>query len=118
EGSVTGVAAEDIGDFSLTHFKNAGQLLRGGLPLVLLFKRDIRLIYLTISTDLVLRKAHETTLLCKRLKDGLTDPPNRVGNKFNTLGFIKALGCFNQTQVAFVNQVAERKPLMLILFGN
>jgi len=57
-------------------------------------------------------------LLGQGLKDGLTNPPNRVGDKFEAPRFVKALGGFDQAEVAFIDEVAERKPLILVLLGD
>src|ERR1044072_8244930 len=52
------------------------------------------------------------------MEDRLTDPPNSIGNKLETAGFIKTLGSFYEAQVTFINEITERQALILVLFSH
>ena len=54
-------------------------------------------------------------MLCKSLEDRLTDPPHRVGDELEAACLIESAGCFDQTEIAFIDQVAQGKTLILIL---
>ncbi len=67
-------------------------------------------------SNLVKRQSYDTALLCYCLKNALANPPYGIGNELETTCFIKLLRCFDETDVAFINQVSKSKPLMLVLF--
>src|SRR4051812_29467465 len=101
------VTLENIIDFRLAHFQKLCKFFGRRLTLVLLFESHVSFIGLVIRADLILRQAHKSSLLGQRLQDRLTDPPYRIGNKLESLGLIKALCSFDQTEIAFVDQIAE-----------
>ena len=49
------------------------------------------------------------TLVGDRPGDRLTDPPGGVGGEFETLAILEFLDGSDQTEIAFLNQVEERK---------
>jgi hypothetical protein len=42
-------------------------------------------------------------VLRQRLKNGLTNPPDSIGDKFETARLIKPLSSFDKTQITFVD---------------
>ena len=56
--------------------------------------------------------------LRKSLQNRLTYPPHSIRNEFESPGFVKTLGRFDKTQVSFIDQVAKREPLVLILLRH
>lgn len=46
----------------------------------------------------------------------MTDPPNRIGDKFETTGLVKLLCGLDQPKVSLVDEVGEAETLVLILF--
>ena len=61
--------------------------------------------YNVIRTNFILRQTNQPTLLSQCLQDGLTNPPNRIRNKFESFGFIETLGSFNQSKVTLIDQI-------------
>ena len=114
---MTGIAGKDIGNFRFAHVQDVGKLLSRGFALIFLLKGDEGFIGLIISANLILWKAHQSSLLGQGLQYRLTDPPYSIRNKFKALGFIKALCGFDKSQVALIDKVAQRQALMLVLFG-
>ena len=66
----------------------------------------------------VYRDADGPCLIGNRTGDGLTNPPGRIGGEFKTLGVVKFLHRFDQTQVAFLNQIQKLHPASNISFCN
>jgi len=52
-------------------------------------------------------ESYNPGLFGKCLKDGLPDPPDSIGDKFKSPGFIKPLGRFDETKITFVDQVRK-----------
>jgi hypothetical protein len=75
------------------------------------------LLILLREPTLLSGQAHDARLFGQGLQDRLANPPHGVGDEFEAAGFVEALGGFDQAQVAFVDEVAERKALILVLFG-
>src|SRR4030042_5871056 len=48
----------------------------------------------------------------------MPNPPDCIGNKFKSPGFIKLFCSLNKAQISFIYQVKKSKPLILILFCN
>jgi hypothetical protein len=67
---------------------------------------------------LVHRQAHDVALLDDRLHDGLTDPPDRVGDELEALLLVEAVGGLDQTEVALVDEVEETEALADVLLGD
>ena len=65
--------------------------------------------------------AHETApaiaLFGEGLQDRLADPPHSIGDEFEALRFVEALGSLDEAEVALVDEVAQRKTLVLVLLG-
>jgi len=57
-------------------------------------------------------------LFSERLQDALSDPPYGVGDEFESSGLIESLCCFDESEIAFVDQIRKRKSLILILFSD
>ncbi len=114
---MSGIALEDVIDLSFAHVEQFSQLLGGRFTLMLLLEGHVCLICLVVSANLVLRETNETTLFSQSLEDGLTDPPNSVRDEFEAFGFIETLCRLDQTKVTLVDQITQRKPLVLVLFG-
>ena len=85
---------------------------------MLLLEAGEGLVDLVERSDLVERQTHDTRLLGQCLKNGLTNPPHSVRNKFESAGFIEFFGGFYQSQITFIDKVGQAEPLILVLFGN
>ena len=70
------------------------------------------------STNPVQRQADDARLFGQRLQDRLPDPPHGVGDEFEPAGLVEPLGRFDQAEVPFVDQIAQRQPLVLILLRD
>jgi hypothetical protein len=64
------------------------------------------------------RNANGLRLIGERAADGLLDPPGGVRGKLRALAGIKLLDRAHQADVAFVDQVEQRKAVVLIVAGN
>ena len=56
-------------------------------------------------------------MFCQGLENALADPPHRIGNEFETTGFIELFRRFDEAQVAFVDEVRQAEALILVLLG-
>ncbi len=116
--NVTGSHAERSFYFVGSDFEQFGQFFRAGFTFKRLFEFGKRLVDFIQRTYFVQGQTYDTALFGQGLQNALANPPNGVGNEFKTARFVETLGCFNQTQVAFVDQVRKAKSLILILFCN
>src|SRR5690606_15531847 len=64
------------------------------------------------------RHPHDARLLGQRLQDRLPDPPDRVGDELDPLGFVELVGGADETEVALVDQVGKRHALILVFLGD
>ena len=64
------------------------------------------------------RHPHDTRLLSQRLKDCLANPPHRVRDELDSLGFVEFVRGADQTEIALVDQVGERHALILVLLRH
>src|SRR5690554_7036118 len=85
---------------------------------MLLLKLGVGLVDFIEGAYLVQRQTDNSRLFGQGLQYGLTNPPNRIGNELETTCFIELFGGFNQTQVAFVDEVGQTESLVLILLCN
>ncbi len=95
-----------------------GDLVGSRLALVLLFEIRIHLADLVQRADAVQRQTDDARLFGQRLQDRLADPPYGIRDELVAAGFVEPLGGLDQTEVALVDQVAERESLILILLGH
>ena len=63
-------------------------------------------------------QSDHTGLLTDSLQNGLTYPPDCVRNKVVAFLDIEALDGVHQTDIAFVDQVGQGQPLILVLLGH
>jgi hypothetical protein len=66
----------------------------------------------------VQRDPDNAALLSEGLEYGLPNPPHGITDELDALGFVELVGGANETEVALVDQIEERDPLVLILFGD
>ena len=83
-----------------------------------LFETVDFLIDLAQCTALVERESHDAALLSDGLEDALTDPPDGIGNEFESTRLVKFLSSLHQSDVALVDQVGKRQTLVLVLLGH
>lgn len=69
-------------------------------------------------TDAIEREPHYPRLLSKCLQDALPNPPDCVGNELEPPRFIETFGGFDKPKVPFVDQIAKRQTLVLVLLGH
>ena len=50
--------------------------------------------------------------------DGLADPPRRIGGELETLAIFELLNCADQSEIAFLDEVEERKTRFRIALGD
>ena len=67
-------------------------------------------------TNLIQRQTHNAALFRQSLKNGLTNPPDSVGNKLEASGLVKFSRSFNKTEIALVYEIGQTESLILILF--
>ena len=115
---MTAAGSEGVGNLVRGDVDHLGELFVGRLALVLLLELREGFVDLVKGTDLVQRKTDDTALLGQGLENGLTDPPNRVGNEFKAAGLIELLGGLDQAEVAFVDQIGQAEALVLILLRH
>src|SRR5262249_4344030 len=49
-------------------------------------------------------------------RDGLADPPSRIGAKFAPPGIVELFNCTNEADVALLDQVQQIHPTVTVLF--
>ena len=96
----------------LSNFKN------GWFPFKFLFKFVKCLVDFINGTYFIEGKPDDPCLFGQGLENGLPDPPNGIGNKLKSTGFIKTLGGLYQAKVSFIDQIRKAQALVLVLFGN
>ena len=104
--------------FIQCHVQSFGQFCRCWWTLKFLLQTGKSFVDLVDGTNLVQRKSNDSALLCKRLKNGLTDPPYRIRDELESTRLVKTLGCLDQAKVAFVDQIRKGQPLVLVLLGH
>ena len=50
--------------------------------------------------------------------DGLADPPGRVGGELETFSPVELVDCFDETEIAFLDEVQEQHAAAYIALGN
>ncbi len=64
------------------------------------------------------RNPNRTRLVSDCTCNCLTNPPRRIGGKFESLGVVKLFDCFNQTEISFLNQVEKLHAAAKVPLGN
>ena len=64
------------------------------------------------------RDADRARLVRNRARDGLPDPPRRVGRKFVSAPILEFFHGLHQAHVAFLDQIEERQPAVRVFFGD
>ena len=64
------------------------------------------------------RNSDRSSLVGNRTGDRLTDPPGCIGRKLKAFGVVKFFNSFDQTHVAFLNQIQKQHAAADIFFGN
>ena len=64
------------------------------------------------------RDTDRSRLIRNRSRNRLTNPPGRIGRKLVALAVIKFFNRFDQTQVAFLNQIQEQHTTAHITLCN
>ena len=64
------------------------------------------------------RNADGTGLIGNGTRDGLTDPPGRIGRELESLAIVKLLHRLDQTEVALLDQIQKQHAPSDILLGN
>jgi hypothetical protein len=95
-----------------------GNLRGSRLPAELLQQRRGALAYPVQGSGAVERDPHDPALLGQRLEDGLSNPPDGVGDELDALGLVELVGRADEAEVALVDQVGEGHALVLILLGH
>ena len=99
------------------HSGSVRNLLNARASLVFLFELVDFLVHLVERPHLVQGQSHDSALLGYSLQDALANPPYGIRDELEASGLVKAFCCLDEADVAFVYQVGEGKPLMLILLG-
>jgi hypothetical protein len=73
---------------------------------------------LTQQIGLVDGDLDRTTLLLDGALNRQADPPAAIGGDAVSQGFIELVDRLDQAQVAFLNQVGQREPLIAVFLGN
>ena len=107
-----------LGHFVFGDVHPLGDLLDGGLAAQLLEQRRGALADAVQRPRSVERHAHDARLLGQRLENRLADPPHRIRDELDALGLIELVRGADQPQVALVDQIRERDPLVLILLRH
>lgn len=95
-----------------------GKLLLGRLPAVLLQE------VLLVTADLVVglrhvdRNADGVAEVGHGTRDGLTDPPGRIGRELVASAILELVHSLHQTKVALLNQVGHRETAVDIALGD
>ena len=110
--------AEGVGDFLGGYVEFLGEFLGGGATLVFLLESGVGFVDFVEGAYLVEGEADDAGLLGEGLEDGLTDPPDGVGDEFEAAGFVEFLGGLDEAEVALVDEVGQAEALVLVLFGN
>jgi hypothetical protein len=74
--------------------------------------------YLIELTYFIEWEPYYPRLFSNRLQDALSDPPDSVGDEFESSSFIKSLCGLEEPEISFINQIRKGKSLVLILFGD
>ena len=109
---------ERLGHLFFRDVHPLGDLLHGGLAAQLLEQRGRTLADAVQRPGAVQGHAHDAALLGERLEDGLTDPPDRVGDELDALGFVELVGRADQAEVALVDEIGETDTLVLVFLGD
>ncbi len=99
-------------DVGVDHFC---QFLYGGLALAGLPELVARLVELALEADLVEGFAHDAALFGDGLEDALANPPHGVGDVSEAECLVKFLGGAYESDVAFLDEVAEFESLVAVL---
>src|SRR3954452_11056107 len=100
----------DAGDF--------GDLLGGGLTAELGDELALGATDLVELLDDVDRDADRPGLVGEGARDGLADPPGRVGRELEALAVIELLRRADEAQRALLDEVQEREPLVAVVLGD
>ena len=87
-------------------------------PSVFLFEFSLDLANIGNSSNLMQRDIDYSRLLRQGLKNRLSYPPYRIGNKFEILAFVEFSSGPDKARIAFVDQIIKRKSLVLIIAGH
>ena len=94
------------------------ELLAGGLPAHRLGELEPRPVELAQAVVDVDRQADRAGTIGDRPRDALTDPPRRVGGELEAAAPVEQLNRTHQADVAFLDEIQQRKPLTLVLAGH
>ncbi len=72
---------------------------------LLLFEDGKGLIDFIYGAYLVQRKPHYPCLFSQSLENGLTNPPDCIGNELKSPCFVEALGSLDQSKIPFINKI-------------
>ena len=110
--------AHDLADLVDRHIQFFCDFLRCRIVSVFMQQLAGNLLDLIDGFHHVYRDTDGACLICNRPGDGLTNPPGRIGGEFKALGVIEFFHRFDQTQVAFLDQIQKLHSASDIPFGN
>src|SRR5262245_57317822 len=64
------------------------------------------------------RYSDRPRLVRNRSRNGLPDPPSRIGRQLEATLVVELLHCLHETDVAFLNQIQERYATIAVLSSN
>jgi hypothetical protein len=95
-----------------------GDLFRGRFAAELLHQRARGANQLVDRLDHVDRDADRARLIGNRARDGLADPPRRVGRELVAAAVLELVDRLHQTDVAFLDQIEELQAAVRVLLRN
>ena len=96
----------------------AGDLGRRRLAAQLAAQLALRAHDLVQLLDDVHRHANRPRLVGERTRDGLSDPPRRVGRELEALAMVELLGRTAEPDRTFLDEIEERQPLVAVPLGD
>src|SRR5918993_897401 len=109
---------EDLADLRDRDVHAPRDLFRGRLAAQLLHQRARGADQLVDRLDHVDRDADGARLVRDRARDGLADPPRRVGRELVAAAVLELVDRLHQADVAFLDQVQELQPAVGVLLGD
>ena len=95
-----------------------GNLLRRGFATEILNELFLHAHELVDRFDHVHRDADGASLVGDGTRDGLANPPSRIGGKFVAAAVLKFLNRLHQAHVTFLNEIEKGQPAVGVFFGN
>ena len=108
----------DLAHLGLGHLQLLRQRRDVGLEAELLQVGPAHAVHLVDRLDHVHRHADGPGLVGDRARDGLADPPGRVGRELEAAAVLELLHRLHQPDVAFLDQVEELHAAVGVLLGD